>query len=199
MRTVPEAHLHYSIWNHKKKKDFYSGIRVWYFHSCAIPWRIITRVYPSPHRARRCAVTHNCRCDSGDCALYRQHLKSLRGRWTYVASLIPLDFHKHAKYNMVYNHHHWQSSPFWARAFLRRFCQICYPILTCLYFVTIFFFLPSKVVSLASNHKPGGPGSSIYILQWQGGPLITPGTGFPFRRLVRLPDILTRLHMAKGL
>jgi hypothetical protein len=34
--------------------------------------------------------------------------------------------------------------------------------------------------------QPGGPGSRIYIHQEQGGPVISPGTGFPYRRLLRL-------------
>jgi hypothetical protein len=34
--------------------------------------------------------------------------------------------------------------------------------------------------------QPGGPGSRIYIPQEQGGPVIPPGTGFPFYRLLRL-------------
>jgi hypothetical protein len=34
--------------------------------------------------------------------------------------------------------------------------------------------------------QPGGPGSRIYILQEQGGPVIPPATGFPLRRLLRL-------------
>jgi hypothetical protein len=34
--------------------------------------------------------------------------------------------------------------------------------------------------------QPGGPGSRIYIPQEQGGPVIPPGTGFPFCRLLRL-------------
>jgi hypothetical protein len=34
--------------------------------------------------------------------------------------------------------------------------------------------------------KPEGPGSRIYIPQEQGGPVIPPGTGFPFRRLLLL-------------
>jgi hypothetical protein len=34
--------------------------------------------------------------------------------------------------------------------------------------------------------QPGGPGSRIYILQEQGGPVIPPGTGFPLCRLLRL-------------
>jgi hypothetical protein len=43
--------------------------------------------------------------------------------------------------------------------------------------------------SLRSHLKfpqPGGPGSRIYISQEQGGPVIPPGTGFPFCRLLRL-------------
>jgi hypothetical protein len=34
--------------------------------------------------------------------------------------------------------------------------------------------------------QSGGPGPRIYIPQEQGGPVITPGTGFPFHRLLRL-------------
>jgi hypothetical protein len=34
--------------------------------------------------------------------------------------------------------------------------------------------------------QPGGPGSRIYIPQEQGDPVIPPGTGFPFCRLLRL-------------
>jgi hypothetical protein len=37
--------------------------------------------------------------------------------------------------------------------------------------------------------QPGGPGPRIYIHQEQGGPVITPGTGFPFRRLLRLGGV----------
>jgi hypothetical protein len=48
-------------------------------------------------------------------------------------------------------------------------------------------FLQNKVVSLASNPKPGGPSHScIYALQRQGGAVIPPGTGFTFARLLRL-------------
>jgi hypothetical protein len=39
----------------------------------------------------------------------------------------------------------------------------------------------------------GGPGPRIYIPQEQGGPVIPPGTGSPFCRLLRLAGILTRL------
>jgi hypothetical protein len=34
--------------------------------------------------------------------------------------------------------------------------------------------------------KPGGPGSHFHFRQEQSGPVITPGTRFPFRRLLRL-------------
>jgi hypothetical protein len=54
------------------------------------------------------------------------------------------------------------------------------------------FFLQSKVVSFASNPQAEGPGLCIYVLQWQGGPVIPPGTGFPFRRLLRLAGLRWR-------
>jgi hypothetical protein len=72
---------------------------------------------------------------------------------------------------------------------LRRFCQVCllpamcrksdHPVFTCLDFVTI-FFLQSKVVSLASNPQPGGPGLCIYVPQLQGGPVIPQASGSLF-------------------
>jgi hypothetical protein len=34
--------------------------------------------------------------------------------------------------------------------------------------------------------QPGGPGPRIFIPQEQGGPVIPPGTEFPFRRFLRL-------------
>jgi hypothetical protein len=37
--------------------------------------------------------------------------------------------------------------------------------------------------------QPGGPGPRIYIPQEQGDPVISPGTGFPFRRLLRLAGL----------
>jgi hypothetical protein len=40
--------------------------------------------------------------------------------------------------------------------------------------------------------KPGGPGPRIYIPQEQGGPVITLGTWFPFRRLLRLTGLRWR-------
>jgi hypothetical protein len=52
---------------------------------------------------------------------------------------------------------------------------------TSLYIATV-ISLHSKVASHASNPQPRGPG--IYVPQWQGSPVIPPGTGFPFRRLL---------------
>jgi hypothetical protein len=37
--------------------------------------------------------------------------------------------------------------------------------------------------------QPGGPGSRTYIPQEQGGPFVSPGTGFPFRRLLRIAEV----------
>jgi hypothetical protein len=41
--------------------------------------------------------------------------------------------------------------------------------------------------------QPGGPGPRIRILQEQGGPVIPPGTGFPFCRLLRLTETTVEL------
>jgi hypothetical protein len=40
--------------------------------------------------------------------------------------------------------------------------------------------------------QPGGPGPRIYIPQEEGGPVIPPGIGFPFRRLLRLAGLRWR-------
>jgi hypothetical protein len=81
--------------------------------------------------------------------------------------------------------------------FLGRFCHMCYPIFTYLDFATI-FFLQNKVVSLEFNPPQGGPGLCIHVLQRQGGPILSPDTGFPFHRLYLWGcgvGILTLLHM----
>jgi hypothetical protein len=43
---------------------------------------------------------------------------------------------------------------------------------------------------LWDSPKLGGSGPRIYVLQEQGGPVIHPGTGFPFRRLLRLAGLM---------
>jgi hypothetical protein len=44
-------------------------------------------------------------------------------------------------------------------------------------------------VSYSRLPPHGGSGPLIYILQEQGGPIIAPGTGFPFHRLLRLAGL----------
>jgi hypothetical protein len=57
---------------------------------------------------------------------------------------------------------------------------------------------PNFIVSDSRPSQPWGPGPHIYIPQEQGGPVIPLGTGFPFRRLLRLKGyegvIRPRLH-----
>jgi hypothetical protein len=48
---------------------------------------------------------------------------------------------------------------------------------------------PYFFVSASRLLQPGGPGLRVYIPQEQGGPVITPGTGIPFRRLLRLAGL----------
>jgi hypothetical protein len=50
---------------------------------------------------------------------------------------------------------------------------------------------PYFAVSGSGLPRPGGPGPHIYeyILQEQGGPVTSPGTGFPFRPLLRLAGL----------
>jgi hypothetical protein len=45
---------------------------------------------------------------------------------------------------------------------------------------------PHFTVSGSKFPQPGGPRSRIYFPQEHSGPVITPGNGFPFRRLLRL-------------
>jgi hypothetical protein len=84
-----------------------------------------------------------------------------------------------------------KTAPFWATAFLIRFCQIASGF-HFFGFRNSNFFLQSSVVSLVSIPQPEGPGPCIYVPQWQGGPVIPPGTGFPFRRLLRLAGLRWR-------
>jgi hypothetical protein len=49
---------------------------------------------------------------------------------------------------------------------------------------------PYATVSDSRLPEPGEPGHRIYIPQELGGPIITPGTGFPFRRLLRFSELV---------
>jgi hypothetical protein len=51
---------------------------------------------------------------------------------------------------------------------------------------------PHFTVSDSRLPQSGEPGPRIYIPQEQGGPIIPPGTGFPFRRLLRLAGLRWR-------
>jgi hypothetical protein len=51
---------------------------------------------------------------------------------------------------------------------------------------------PYFTVSDLRLPQPGGPGPRIYILQEHGGPVIPPGIGVPFRRLLRLAGLWRR-------
>jgi hypothetical protein len=48
------------------------------------------------------------------------------------------------------------------------------------------FFYRARSSTLCPTPQSGGPGPYIYVPQWQRGPVIPPGTGFPFRHLLRL-------------
>jgi hypothetical protein len=52
--------------------------------------------------------------------------------------------------------------------------------------------LPYFSVSNSRFLQPGGPGPRIFIPQEQGGLVIPSGTGFPFRRVLRLAGIRWR-------
>jgi hypothetical protein len=51
---------------------------------------------------------------------------------------------------------------------------------------------PHFIVSDSRLHQPGGWGPRIYIPEEQGRPVIPPGTGFHFHRLLRLPELRWR-------
>jgi hypothetical protein len=51
---------------------------------------------------------------------------------------------------------------------------------------------PYFTVSDSRLPQPGGPGPHIYIPQERGGPVIPPGTGFPFHHLLRLTGLWWR-------
>jgi hypothetical protein len=95
-----------------------------------------------------------------------------------------------------YNHHHWHNHHHWQTPLLEprpsfEDSALFHEVSTYLDFTTI-IFLQSKVISLVSNPEPGEPGPCIYVPQWQGGPIIPPGSGFPFRRLLRLAELRWR-------
>jgi hypothetical protein len=115
-----------------------------------------------------------------------------RKNWAQILSYIQYKEFRRQVYNYIIIVIIGKTAFFLAVAFLRRFCEIClelgHPVFISFYFKTI-LFLSQKVISLAFNPKPGGPGLWICVPQWQVGPDIPPGTGFPFRRLLRLAGL----------
>jgi hypothetical protein len=84
--------------------------------------------------------------------------------------------------------HRWRDSPF--ELFRPDFIWFS------LVWISWQIFLQSKVVSLAFNPQPGGPGSCIYVPQWQGDPVLPPNTWFPFYDSQGYSgSILTCLHI----
>jgi hypothetical protein len=55
------------------------------------------------------------------------------------------------------------------------------------------FRVPHFTVSDSRLSQPEGPGTHMCIPQEHGDPVIPPGFGFPFRRLIRLAGIRWRL------
>jgi hypothetical protein len=58
---------------------------------------------------------------------------------------------------------------------------------------------PYFTVSGSRLPQPGGTGPRIYIPQEQGGPVIPPGTGFPFRRLLRHAGLRVEVFFSESL
>jgi hypothetical protein len=90
-----------------------------------------------------------------------------------------------AKYHQ-HHHHHWQNSSFWIIAFLRRFCQIASGFQFFGFSKSHFFFTEQ---GLQPCVQPTTWSICIYILRWQGGPLILPVTKLPFRHFLRLAGL----------
>jgi hypothetical protein len=55
--------------------------------------------------------------------------------------------------------------------------------------VTFKQFKSFNTINSELQYGPGGPGPRIYISQEHSGPVIPPGNGFPFRRLLRLAGL----------
>jgi hypothetical protein len=82
-----------------------------------------------------------------------------------------------------YDYRHWQKSIFFEPS-LENSAKFD-PGLISLDLATVIPF-ESKVVSLVLNTQPVGTDLCIYVPPKQGAPVILPGSGFPFCRLLRL-------------
>jgi hypothetical protein len=82
--------------------------------------------------------------------------------------------------------------PFWAIMFPRRFCQMCLPLFNSLDFATIHFFTEQGRQPCVQPPTRRTMSLCISVPQRHGGPALSPDTGFPFRRLVRLAGLRWR-------
>jgi hypothetical protein len=71
-------------------------------------------------------------------------------RASNIISIFYSQFHHH-------HHHHWFDSPTWALAFLRIICQLKYPIVASLDFVTRVFSIVGLSAPCPTPSYPGGP------------------------------------------
>jgi hypothetical protein len=97
---------------------------------------------------------------------------------------------KMKKIDCLYHHHHWRNSSFLTIAFLRRYCRIRYGF--------HFFRFRNSNFSIEQCRQPCvQPPTwrirSLYLCPpVSGWPSYTPGTGFPFRRFLRLARLRWR-------
>jgi hypothetical protein len=130
--------------------------------ACNLQWERSTTAQSSPLNQATASM----------CALSSSATAKIGFVWTIRLNFPPTYFH------------HWQYSPFWAIAFLRRFRQIASGFRFSGFRNNIFFFAEK---SQPCVQPPIWRTRSLYLCppQWQGGPVIPPGTEFPFRRLLR--------------
>jgi hypothetical protein len=110
-------------------------------------------------------------------------------RITFNGTIVPLNYMKTGSSSSSSSSSSLANQCFESQPSLEDSARLDHPVLCSLDFATI---CRARSSSLASNPQPGGAGPRIYVPQWQGDPAIPPGTGFPFRRLVRLARLRWR-------
>jgi hypothetical protein len=76
--------------------------------------------------------------------------------------------------NSQYHHHHYYSSFHWNTGPQQLYETVAEVS------VVFKFLIETGLLALCSNPQPGGPGLHIYIPWRLGGPVIPPGSGYPF-------------------
>jgi hypothetical protein len=91
----------------------------------------------------------------------------------------------------VHPHHHWQNSKFWAIGFPRSSARL-HLVFTSLDFASMIMFSQSKICQ-PFIQPPAWRTWSLYLYPpGTGGPVIPPGTGFPFCYLLELAGLQWR-------